>query len=101
MKLGVSVGAAVTALVLAACSPAEAPPEASVQPEQGAPTDSSALALSETSASEIAEAIVAGETTSEALVEIYLNRIDEIDRAGPRLQSVLSINPSAMEDARA
>ena len=48
---------------------------------------------------EIASALAEGKTTSTALVEAYLKRIERIDRAGPRLQSVLKINPKALEDA--
>lgn len=43
----------------------------------------------------------AGRTTSEALVQAYLARIDAIDRAGPTLRSVLALNPRALEQARA
>lgn len=51
--------------------------------------------------SDIAKAIADGAVTSEQMVEIYLDRIDAIDRSGPTLQSVLSINPAALDDARA
>lgn len=50
---------------------------------------------------EIAEALAAGDVTSEALVEAYLKRIEEIDRSGPTLQSVLALNPDALDAARA
>ncbi|MGH6911311.1 MAG: amidase family protein, partial [Phenylobacterium sp.] len=45
-------------------------------------------------------AMAAGTLTSEALVKAYLARIDAIDRAGPKLNSVLSLNPHALADAR-
>ena len=50
---------------------------------------------------EIAVALDAGEVTAEALVETYLSRIERIDHAGPTLQSVLAVNPDALDDARA
>ena len=50
---------------------------------------------------EIAEALRGGDVTSEALVEAYLDRIERIDRNGPTLQSVLALNPNALDDARA
>jgi len=50
---------------------------------------------------EIAEGISQGEVNSEDLVSAYLNRIEQIDRTGPDLQSVLSLNPNALEEARA
>ena len=42
----------------------------------------------------------AGRVTSEALVRAYIARIRTIDRAGPRLYSVIAINPRALADAR-
>jgi amidase len=45
-------------------------------------------------------AMAAGTLTSEALVKAYLARIDAIDRAGPKLNSVLALNPHALADAR-
>lgn len=50
---------------------------------------------------EIADAIAEGEITSVALTEAYLERIARIDRAGPRLQSILFINPDALAQAAA
>ena len=45
-------------------------------------------------------AMAAGATTSETLVRAYLARIAEVDRAGPKLNSVLALNPHALADAR-
>ncbi len=45
--------------------------------------------------------LAAGRTTSEKLVQGYLDRIDAIDRQGPALQAVLAVNPHALADARA
>jgi amidase len=45
--------------------------------------------------------LAAGRTTSEQLVESYLARIAAIDRAGPALQAVLTLNPQALDAARA
>ncbi|ANM31061.1 amidase [Acidobacteria bacterium Mor1] len=50
---------------------------------------------------EIAEALRAGEVSSEQVVQAYLDRIERIDRSGPELRSVLALNPRALEDARA
>ncbi|GHA88127.1 amidase [Algimonas arctica] len=43
----------------------------------------------------------AGELTAVELTQAYLERIDAIDRKGPRLQSVLALNPDAMTQAEA
>ncbi|MBT8092194.1 MAG: amidase [Gammaproteobacteria bacterium] len=42
-----------------------------------------------------------GELTAVQLVEWYLDRIDAIDRAGPTLNSIIDVNPDALEIARA
>jgi len=50
---------------------------------------------------ELAEALKSGDISSEELVTAYLARIEAVDRAGPKLQSVLALNPNALADARA
>ena len=46
-------------------------------------------------------AFAKGTLTSERLTEMFLARIDAYDRKGPALRSVLTINPKAIETARA
>ncbi|MEZ5000635.1 MAG: amidase [Bacteroidales bacterium] len=41
-----------------------------------------------------------GTYTSEMIVELYLDRIEKVDRSGPALNSVLELNPDALEQAR-
>lgn len=50
---------------------------------------------------EIAAAIADGSVSAEALVSAYLERIDMIDKTGPTLNSIISLNPDALEQARA
>jgi amidase len=50
---------------------------------------------------ELAEALQTGALSSETLVESYLARIERVDKAGPTLQSVLTLNPDALAEARA
>ena len=47
------------------------------------------------------DAMQRGELSSEALVRFYLERIDEIDRNGPELSSIIEVNPDALATARA
>lgn len=47
-----------------------------------------------------AAAMASGRTTSAALTEAYLARIAALDRQGPRLNSVIAVNPHALADAR-
>ena len=46
------------------------------------------------------QAMAAGEASSESLVRAYLARIAALDRQGPRLNSVIALNPNALADAR-
>lgn len=50
---------------------------------------------------ELSDALAAGDVTSAALTELYIARINAVDRNGPRLQSVLSLNPDALDQAKA
>ena len=50
---------------------------------------------------DIGRAFEAGTLTSERLVEIYLERIAAYDDAGPKLNAVITLNPHALEKARA
>lgn len=59
------------------------------------------LNLALASISELSRALAAGETTSEQLVLGYLDRIVRYDRQGPKLNSVLEVNPDALFIAQA
>jgi amidase len=57
--------------------------------------------LEERSLTELQADLTAGHVTSERLVREYLDRVARIDAAGPRLRSVIALNPRALEQARA
>src|SRR3984893_11350052 len=57
--------------------------------------------LEEATIAEIQEAVTAGALSSEKRVELYLARIAAYDRAGPRLNSIIYINPNAKVEAAA
>ncbi len=50
---------------------------------------------------DINAAMDAGALTSEKLVSLYLARIAAYDQAGPKINSVIALNPQALETARA
>ncbi|WOI53387.1 amidase [Parvularcula sp. LCG005] len=52
-------------------------------------------------AGDLAEKYRAGDLTVEEAVQAYLDRIAALDDQGPALQAVLTLNPNALEDARA
>ena len=48
---------------------------------------------------EIAGALERGETSSLALVDYYLRRIERFDKGGPAFNSILNVNPNARREA--
>lgn len=58
------------------------------------------LQIEEATISQLQAAMSSGQLTAERLTELYLERIEAIDRNGPRLNSVIEINPDALEIAR-
>src|SRR5437868_2861866 len=57
--------------------------------------------VEERSIAQLQSDLTAGRITSEHLVRAYLKRIESLDRAGPRLRSVIAVNPEALAQARA
>src|SRR5689334_12861065 len=85
---------------LAACKPQTAP--VAEAPTNGAqPAGAPAVDVAELSATDAAAKMAAGELTSHALTQAYLDRIAKIDKAGPALNSVIELNPDALKEADA
>ena len=57
--------------------------------------------LSTASIADINSAIDAGALSSEKLVTLYLKRIEAYDKQGPKVNAVITLNPKALEQARA
>ncbi|MCR9089591.1 MAG: amidase [Rhodobacteraceae bacterium] len=57
------------------------------------------MELGDFTIAEIATEFSKGEFTSADLCEAYLRRIDEIDKTGPTLRSVIELNPDALDIA--
>lgn len=56
--------------------------------------------VAEKSVDELQAMLARGELTSARLTEAYLERIRLLDRAGPKLRSVIALNPQALAQAR-
>jgi amidase len=63
-------------------------------------TDFRATGIIASSLPDVIEALNNHEVSSEALVTLYLERIEKIDKSGPRLQSILALNPDALSIAK-
>jgi amidase len=62
-------------------------------------TPPGAFELDDVTIAQLQDAMTTGRHTSRALVELYLARIEEIDRSGPALHSVIEVNPDALSIA--
>jgi amidase len=63
-------------------------------------TDYRATGIIAGSLPEVIEALNSGEVSSEDLVKLYLQRIEKTDKNGPKLQTILALNPDALARAK-
>ncbi len=80
---------------LAACQPASAPAPASREA-----TSHSALMRDPRPLTTLLEEIASGGMSAEAATQDYLDRIEQVDDAGPTLNAVLAVNPEALARAK-
>ncbi|MGZ3757018.1 MAG: amidase [Mucilaginibacter sp.] len=66
--------------------------------EKDAPSNEAAgkFTLKEVTIAELQQKMESRELTSRAIVEMYLKRIDELDEKGPKLNSVIELNPDSL-----
>ena len=72
------------------------PATAKAQPFRVAP-----FALEETTVADLQARMASGRTTAHAITQAYINRIRELDHAGPMLRHVIEVNPDALSIAAA
>ena len=63
---------------------------------QSPQTNTVSVNLDEASLDTLRAYLEGGQFTAHTLSQYYLSRIDEVDRAGPRLNSVIEVNPEAL-----
>src|SRR5829696_3599846 len=68
--------------------------------EKTAATHSADFELDEARITDLQRDMVTGKRTAQSITRDYLERIEEMDRRGPALRSVIEINPDAMAIAR-
>ncbi len=84
--MGQRLNALVVAVALASALPAARAADAPFQ-------------VVEASVDDIHAAMKAGKLTARQLVQMYLDRIEALDKKGPAINSVISINPQALAEA--
>ena len=55
--------------------------------------------IEEQTIADMQQRMAAGEMTAQQLLGVYLDRIEQLDRQGPELRSIIELNPDAMEIA--
>jgi amidase len=88
--------AAAAAATLALGRPAH--PAAGAAPAAARPP---APELEEATIASLQAAMARGEQSARSIAEAYLSRIDALDRSGPRINSVIEVNPEALQLADA
>ena len=86
-----AAGAALTPALSAGSALATTSPTSPVKP----------FRFDEATISDLQSRMKSGELSAHALTAAYLARIEEIDKAGPRLNSVIEVNPEALAIAEA
>ena len=66
-----------------------------------APVMAKQVEFDQATIAELGAAMNAGTLTAEKLMELCLARIKAFDRQGPKLHAVITLNPKAMEEAKA
>ncbi len=92
-----SVAGLAIATVGASCNQASEKDKAGLQKQSiVAENGTGDFALNEATIDMLQQKMQTGEYTSRSITEMYLKRIDSTDKAGPKLNSVIEINPDAL-----
>jgi len=97
LKTGSLAGLALSTLVASSCSQ----PSAEKKTDDAADNKDDLFELSEVTISYLQQKMQAKEYTSRLITELYLKRIDKIDKNGPKLNSVIELNKDALNMADA
>ena len=84
------------AALLCACQQSPAPPDST-----GTPPRTAQFPYGEADIAQLQAAMARGETSSRHLVDAYLQRIEALDRNGPRLGAIIELDPQAGAEADA
>ncbi|MBB6128962.1 amidase [Mucilaginibacter lappiensis] len=97
LKTGSLAGLTISTLVAASCSQ----PSVEKKIDDAADNKDDLFELSEVTISYLQQKMQAKEYTSRLITELYLKRIDKIDKNGPKLNAVIELNKDALNMADA
>jgi len=96
LKTGSIAGITLSALSINACTPA--PKKPTVDTPASASDD---FELNEVTVAQLQEYMKNGKYSSHAITQLYLTRINDIDKNGPKLNAIIEVNPDALSIADA
>ncbi|MEO6851193.1 MAG: amidase family protein [Mucilaginibacter sp.] len=96
LKAGSLAGLAATTIVSSSCNLFTGEKN-----EQNAEEYADQFELNEATISILQDKMLNKEYTSRSITELYLKRIEKIDKAGPKLNAVIQLNPDALSIADA
>ena len=96
LKTGSIAGITLSALSINACTPA--PKKPTVDTPASASDD---FELNEVTVAQLQEYMKNGKYSSHAITQLYLTRINYIDKNGPKLNAIIELNPDALSIADA
>lgn len=100
VKLGGMGAAAAASMGASACTPPRSGRDRTGSSGGDAWWVDQSFELEETTFVELSEALATGDRSSVEITQLYLDRIADLDRAGPRLRSIIETNPEALEVAQ-
>ena len=74
------------------CAPAHAPEDSAMTRQTG----NEPFELHEATVAELQEGMESGQRTARAITEMYLARIEALNRRGPELRAIIETNPDAL-----
>jgi len=89
-------GLSLTALAAAGCGSSGGSSRADTTAAAAAPAAPTDFALNEATIDVMQQKMQQGVYTSRSITELYLKRIEQIDKAGPGLHAVIEVNPDAL-----
>ena len=101
IKNGSVAGLSVTALSFVACNPTTSSEKDKKENATGSSTAADNFVLNEMTIDALQQKMQSGEYSSKAITQLYIDRINQIDKAGPKLNAVIEMNPDALAIAEA
>ncbi|RYU77786.1 amidase [Hymenobacter persicinus] len=99
LRTGSLAGVALSTLTLGACASETKDSKPADPAAPGAGPDQ--FELSEATVAQLQELMRSGKHSARSLAELYLGRIEAVDKNGPKLNSVIELNPEALSLADA